>query len=201
VSSSVDRPSRDADLDAPVAARRQRFLALPTGVVLALCVFLPAVRVCGTPTYPISMPPFWSPYLLGVAVAVLGGARTMRGLRGGLATADVVMALTAIGWGVAACFGGAQGVGVALVIAAVAAAYFKLARWGGREQRAAHVTIAIGALCTPWFALLAFDPEAMFGSWISLGAALAAIIAGLEWRRELRRVRVDPIPRAVTRGS
>src|SRR5439155_15369868 len=94
------------DADTPTVARRQRRLALPTGILLAVCLFLPTVRVCGSPTYPITVPPFWTPYLLGIGVAILGGARTLRGLRVGLIFVDVVMGLSVGGWGVAALFGG-----------------------------------------------------------------------------------------------
>jgi len=183
-------------LDAPTVARRQRRFALPTGLVLAVCIFLPTVRVCGSPTYPISMPPFWTPYLLGIGVAILGGARTLRGVRTGQIFVEVVMAISCLGWGVAALFGGREGVMAAIVIGSIGAAFFRIARWGTREERAAHLTIFCGLLCTPWFALWAFDADGMFGAWVSLCASIAIFFAGLEWRRELRNKRVDPVPRA-----
>jgi hypothetical protein len=185
----------------PTVARRQRRFALPAGVVLAVCIFLPALRVCGTPTYPIQMPMFWSPYLLGFAVALLAGARTLRALRPALIMIEIVMGLTVLGYGTASLFGGGEGVGIAFVIAAVGAGFFKLVRWGGPEDRAAHATIAIGVICTPWFALIAADPEAMFGAWISLAASIGVIAAGLEWRRELRAARREAFPRAIAHAA
>jgi hypothetical protein len=189
------------DLSPAPLARRQRFLVLPPGLVLALCIFLPALRVCGKPTYPIAMPPFWSPYLLGVVVAILAASRTRAGLRGGLAAAQIVMGLTGFGWAAMALWAGPDAAPWGVVMVAAAVGFLVLARRGSLEQRAARVVIAIGVVCTPWFALLASDHDAMIGAWVSVVASIAIAVGGLEWWREERRLRRDAVPRAVARAA
>ncbi len=186
----------DSTGDRPRTARRARGLALPTGVVLALCIFLPALRVCGSPTYPITMPPFWSPYLLGVGVAWLAGARTLRGAAAALIFVKALIALTAVGWGVIACWS-SDGVPFGAGFLGIGALFLAATHRGPFEERAARATIGTGAICTAWFAALAFDPDGMVGAWISFGASLALVVLGLEWRRRARLDRDEPVPRAI----
>jgi hypothetical protein len=186
------------DGERPTSARRR--LALPGGVVLALCIFLPALRVCGSPTYPITMPPFWSPYVLGALVAVMAIARTPRGLRATLIAVAVIYVLNLIGWGVVT-MSTLEGAPIGLGMLVLAGAFIALTRRGELELRAAHATLLVGLACTPWFALLAFDPDGMWGAWVSLGASLALVIAGLEWRRQVRLARTEPVPRAIARDA
>jgi len=185
----------------PTVPRRKR-LALPFGVVLALCIFMPALRVCGTPTYPISMPPFWSPYVLGALVAALAAARTRGGMRGLVIAIASVVAVTAFGWGVVA-MSSIEGAAIGVAILAFGVAFVVTVRKGPVEERAARATIGVGIMCTPWFTLLAFDPDGMWGAWVSLVASLALIFAGLDWRRRLRLARADQdaIPRAIARAA
>lgn len=187
------------DDERPTVARRRR-LPLPAGVVLALCIFLPALRVCGSPTYPITMPPFWSPYVLGALVAVMAAARSPRVMEGVRVAISVIVVLTALGFGVLT-IGTIEGSPIGLALFAFAVVFVAIARHGEPELRAAHATIGVGVGCTPWFALLAFDPDGMWGAWISLGASLALIVGGLEWRRQVRLARVDPVPRAIARTA
>ena len=186
----------DSTDDRPRTARRARGLALPTGVVLALCIFLPALRVCGSPTYPITMPPFWSPYLLGVGIAWLAGARTLRGAAAALVFVKALIVLTAVGWGVVAA-SSMEGLPIGLAFFAIGALFLAVTRRGPIEERAARATIGAAVICTAWFATLAFDPDGMWGAWISFGASLALVVLGLEWRRRARLERDEPVPRAI----
>jgi hypothetical protein len=191
----ASRGGGDSTSDRPRTARRARGLALPAGVVLALCIFLPALRVCGSPTYPIAVPPFWSPYVLGVGVAWLAGARSLRGAAAALVFVKVVMLLTVVGWGVVAS-ASLDGLPFGLAFFAIGALFFAVTHGGPVEERAARATIATGVLCTAWFAMIAFDPDGMIGAWISFGASLALVVLGLEWRRRARLERDEPVPRA-----
>lgn len=194
-----DSTAGSIDDERPTVPRRRR-LPLPAGVVLALCIFLPALRVCGSPTYPITMPPFWSPYVLGALVAVMAAARTPRGMRAARVAISAIVVLTALGFGVL-LVGSHQAQPIAVGMFAFAVAFVVVSRRGEPELRAAHATIGVGVGCAPWFALLAFDPDGMWGAWISLAASLALVVGGLEWRRQLRLARVDPVPRAIARTA
>ena len=57
--------------------RRHRLLTLPSGWVLFVCLFLPAMKLCdsGDP-FPMVMVPFlWPPYLVGLVVALAAATR------------------------------------------------------------------------------------------------------------------------------
>ena len=51
--------------------RRAPRLSVPGGLLLALCIFLPAVKGCDKPVYPYEAPLCLGPYLFGLLVAVL----------------------------------------------------------------------------------------------------------------------------------
>jgi hypothetical protein len=179
----------------PASTRRLRRLALPTGIVLALCIFAPALRVCNSPAYPIAMPPFWSPYLLGIGIAWLAGARTLRGAAAALVFVKVLIVLSTVGWGVLAVWS-VEGLPIGIAFFGFCAAFLALTRRGPFEERAARATIGVGLACTAWFALIAFDPDGLWGAWVSFGASLALSVLGLEWHRRARLDRDDPVPRA-----
>src|SRR5512138_201224 len=64
----------------PITAKRRPLLAI-SGWVLLVCVFLPTLEVCGSPTAPVSFPPCYGVYLGGMLVALIAGARTLRSRR------------------------------------------------------------------------------------------------------------------------
>lgn len=170
---------------------------LPSGVMLALAIFLPLVQVCDHPAYPIQYPVFWGPYVLGALVIAMALCETTRGLRALVVAAQVVVALQWGGWGVVAIGGGdASGPAWGVLLIGAVVAFWYATRRADAEKGGANATIAIGAVCVPWFALFVADPEGMWGAPVSLGAAIVMIIGGLEWRRELRRARAEAMPAA-----
>ncbi len=174
--------------------RARRFFALPSGVVLAVAIGMPLVKVCGTVHYPIAWPMFWGPYLLGGVVIAMALCRTARGLRQLVATAQFLVAAQCGPMGVATI---TSGYGVLLIAAAVG--FVLLTRRGDPERRATRVLIAGGAMCLAWFAPFMGDPEGLWGAYVSTGAAMAVMLSGLEWRRELGKDRIDPMPTARVR--
>lgn len=177
------------------ARRARRFFVLPSGVVLAIAIFLPLVKVCGTVEYPIAWPIFWGPYLLGavaIGMALCGSQRAMRNL---VVTAQVIVAAQCGGLGVVTI---SSGYGVLLIAAAVG--FVLLTRRGDPERRATHALIAGGVMSLAWFAPFIGDPEGLWGAYVSTGAAFALMMSGLEWRRELGKLRVERMPMARARG-
>ena len=51
--------------------RRVPRLSIPGGLLLGLCLFLPAVEGCEKPVYPYEIPQVYGPYLFGLLVALL----------------------------------------------------------------------------------------------------------------------------------
>lgn len=50
--------------------RRHRMFAVPSGLLLFVCMFLPITEQCGEAVYPYEWPPACVPYVLGLAVAM-----------------------------------------------------------------------------------------------------------------------------------
>jgi hypothetical protein len=73
--------------------RARRLVAVP-GVVLLVCLFLPAMRVCNDPTAPIESPPCYAAYLGGIGIVIIAFARRKRLLAIGAAISPVLGILT-----------------------------------------------------------------------------------------------------------
>jgi hypothetical protein len=183
-------------VDEPPPVRRRR-LAAPPGILLALCMFAPLLRVCGDPVYPVEAPFAWTPYLLGVIVAALAYAQSRRVIKGLVVAAQVILALTALVPGYLAMFtAGKEGfLGGSITLGVGAALVLALAH-GSPSVRAANTLIVTGALCTAWFSLFVFSDDAMWGAYLSLATSLAILLLGIEWRRVLAQRRPLWIPAA-----
>jgi hypothetical protein len=178
-----------------IGRRRHRPLTGVSGVVLFICMFLPAVEGCAHPIVPLDAPPLWVPYLHGFVFAVAPLARTALGL------AAAAIALRVIAYLVIA--GGATllAVAPALGIAEIVVGIVLLAAIGVRgasEGRIAASAIALGGLATIWFAIWCASPGALVGVYLSLGSALGLFVGGLVWFAEVAitpRVRIPPAVR------
>lgn len=64
-------PSAAAATAGAATGRRVPRLSIPGGLLLALCLFLPAARGCDKPVYPYEVPMAYGPYVFGLLAAVL----------------------------------------------------------------------------------------------------------------------------------
>jgi hypothetical protein len=186
--------------------RRQPLLAIP-GWLLFGCLFLPTLRVCGDPTMPLEFPPSYVVYVGSLVVALLGGARLLRSRQRAmtlLATlwTATVFTLLAIAAGAEMALAGLMIGLLFLGLQIVLTRAMVRTPWGERA-------IAIGCLvhaviASGWSALLAFDPEGMWGAHVALGAGLVMILAsGImiarahhELLRRRRETEPAPLPEA-----
>jgi hypothetical protein len=175
----VDLPRPRVELE--LGRRRHRRITGPAGLLLFVCVFLPAVKGCNEPVYPLTMPMFWHPYIYGLVLALGAATATVRGLHRTVVALRVVAWLTIAGASVLATFSPAVAF-VELIVGAVMLA--AIGRRGTSERRVAATGIAVGALSLLWFGLWAATPDAMVGVYVSAIASTGLLVGGLVWLGE-----------------
>lgn len=163
------------------------------GALLAICAFLPAVRVCdGDPFYPIELPVFAGPNLYGaIAAAVLGSVVLEKTLYRRFATAYVVVgAVAAVYLGVLVhsfafdiIRSWARSIACTALWWSMAIAHV----WAFRRSRpplwrAARSTWTVAAMCLLLYQWLLQD--ALYGLWIAVGASSSMLLGAviLEFR-------------------
>ena len=178
--------------------RRHRKLTGFAGIVLFACMFLPAVKGCGEPVYPVEMPMFLHPYLFGLAFAIAAVATTTRAMRVSILIIRVLAWLAVAGGVVCIPYGGLFGMVLVMVglglVAAIGASGFS-------ERRAAVATIVVGAASTIWFGFWASSSDALIGAYVSLLSSIGLLTGGVAWLGELATLPEPPIvlPRAIAR--
>ncbi|NVB82836.1 MAG: hypothetical protein HOV81_30945 [Kofleriaceae bacterium] len=178
--SAVDLPRRM--LVPQVGRRRHRRITGSAGLLLFVCLFLPAVKGCHETVYPMSMPLVIHPYVYGIVFAFGARTLTVRGIRHTIEALRVLAYLTlAFGVGLVAL---RPGTGV-LELVAGSALLALIGRRGYSERRAALTAIAIGMLSLLWFGLLASTAVAMVGVYLSVVAAIGLLVGGLVWLAEI----------------
>jgi hypothetical protein len=202
---SSDTVATPSGVPARLGPRRHRRLTGTSGAVLFVCLFLPAVKGCGSPVYPITVPWAWHPYAFGLVFALGALATTSRGVRRMILGLRVVAYLAAAGASVLTIAVATdrhpqETLFVAGVFGGIAAALLgAIGVRGYSERRAAATAIVVGVLSAAWFGMWVSDDSALVGVYISLGAALGLVAGGLRWLGDIARDRPEPVPRAVAR--
>lgn len=172
----VDVPRARVELE--LGRRRHRRITGPAGLFLFVCLFLPAVKGCGEPVYPVAMPMFWHPYIYGLVIALATARVTVRHLHYTVVALRILAWLTVVGAALLILFAG----GVALAELFIGALLLALiGRRGTSERRVAGTTVAVGALSLLWFGLWVITPDAMVGVYVSAAASAALLVGGLVW--------------------
>jgi hypothetical protein len=158
--------------------RRHRRITGPAGAILFACMFLPAVKGCDAPVYPIEAPMFLPPYLFGLAFAACAGVWTTRGMRHAIRGLRAVTLLAIAGSAVTLLL--APPVGVVELFAGVCV--LAAVGWSGdSERRAALAAIVVGALCTMWFGFWACTREALIGVYLATIGSVGLLAGALVW--------------------
>ena len=161
-----------------IGPRKHRPFTAVSGLLLFLCLFLPAVRACGTPTYPYEIPAFTPPYVLGLVFALTALARTRRGIGIGLGALRIALGVMLLGGAVMLTRSTLVGfilMGLALLLIGT------LAGKAPPERRIALVSITANVLWAVWFVLWCTDSGAMIGVYASLIGSLGLIVGGVMW--------------------
>jgi hypothetical protein len=157
-------------------------MTLPAGLLLFVCLFLPAVDGCGQAVYPIETPYFWHPYVYGGAVALAALAATVRGLRVAALGLRVLAWIAVAGGALMTTFSVGFGI-IETVLGAVLLAI--IGTRGASEKRVALTGIVISVLSLLWFGLWAGSAGALIGVYVSLGASIFLLAGSLLWLSEI----------------
>jgi hypothetical protein len=177
--SAVDLPRPRVELE--LGRRRHRRITGPSGLLLFVCLFLPALKGCNETVYPMTMPMFWHPYLYGLVLALGTVTRAVRHLHHTVTALRILAWLTIVGSALMIAFAGA----VALVELVVGVLMLgAIGKRGCSERRVALTAIGIGALSLVWFGLWVATPDAMIGVYLSTLASGGLLLGGLVWLAE-----------------
>jgi hypothetical protein len=197
VGCAIDLPKPRVELE--LGRRRHRRITGPAGLLLFACMFLPAVKGCSAPVYPIETPMFLPPYLFGLVFAGAAATFTARGMRRAIGGLRVVTIASILGATVTMLL--APPIGVVELFASVAV--LATIGWSGHsERRAAVASLIISTLCTLWFGLWATTAEALLGVYLAAAASGALLVGSCLWLGEaIAAKRPISLPRAVVAAT
>jgi hypothetical protein len=180
--SAVDLPRPRVELE--LGRRRHRRITGPSGLLLFVCLFLPAVKGCDETVYPLSMPMFWHPYVYGLAFALAAAGVTVRHLRYSVLALRVLAWLTIIGGAFLVTVAGSIGIAELIIGACLLAS---IGRSGCSERRVAVTAITASTFSLLWFGLWVATPDALVGVYLAAFASVGVLAGGLLWLGETRR--------------
>jgi hypothetical protein len=163
-------------------------LSIPGGLLLALCLFLPAVKGCEKPVYPYEVPAVYGPYLFGLLVAVFAWAAAgQRARLAGLVTwAAGSIAAAAEGYFLIRellhpdydfkFFGGPA---VVVWAALAAALVLSVRRREDPQQWRLRLLWSGGGLCLIFFSYWTLAEKTYYGMWLSVVASWLLIAEGV----------------------
>lgn len=162
--------------------RRHRWLTVPSGWLLLACLLMPALEGCNEPIYPIMLPPLYSPYVLGMVVALAAASRTRACSNWGYALFALVW-VTLVGWGIVAISAvvddGLDRTGV--LLGGCSLVLLLSASTRVSEQAIARTSLLSSACAVALFGAVTFDPDALWGVHVSLVAAIGLTIGSAWW--------------------
>lgn len=172
---------RGVSSEPPPPVRRRPWVAIP-GWLLFVCLFLPTLRVCSSPSAPIEFPPAYAVYLGAIAIAVGAMSASLRVRRAAHATLLGLWFATGAGL-LAGFFGSVVGEPVGWMVAAnglvlTILLIVRLARVSWSVRGVIGGWIAHALLATAWNTLLAGEVGAMWGACFALGVSGALLVAG-----------------------
>ena len=173
-----------ARVELELGPRRHRWVTGPAGMILFACLFLPAVKGCGAPVYPVETPMFLPPYLYGLVFSLAAMTITVRSMRHAIrglrAVTFAAIALSAVTMLLA------PPVGVVELFASITV--LAILGWSGHsERRAAFAALAVGLLCTLWFGLWSATEEAMVGVYLATLGSAGLVAGSLMWIADATR--------------
>ncbi len=165
------------------------------GILLFVCMFLPAMKGCdAAPVLPLDVPPFLPPYLFGFVFAAIALTRSSRALVAGVVAVRFLATVVAFAGFVVFLVAPSVGM-VELVVGLVLLSAIGLQ--GVSELRLAGSVVLIGALCTTWFGLWTASVDALYGVHLSLASSVALLVGGAVWLVEVVVQPAAVVPRAV----
>lgn len=174
--------------EVPRRRRRHRWLTVPSGWLLFVCVFVPSMRVCeGGEAFPMALvPPAWPPYVAGLLVALAANATRDTLTRRGMMLFSLVR-VSVLGCGVMVLLPSVDG-GTAFEAAAiiVAGALYVAIPWPRpTELRVALYALLAAGLAAAWGLALALARLAVWGAELTAIAACALTVGSLWWVLEV----------------
>ncbi len=165
---------------APKAPRHR--LIGTAGLLLFVCMFLPAVKGCHQPIYPVQTVVFTPPYLAGLVITVIALSKAGH-TKGWLFSLKLLAWLTAIGLAAMAIAGLEAGWPALLILPAVGFVMALLSDAQEPDIRAAKLSGMFALASTFWFGWLAgaSGDDGLFGLWISLVASVGLTIGCYAW--------------------